>query len=436
MTLNSQKKSESHSDHFFQGLWPCLKGEEISQRREIQCIREELKSLISAPAPVYSALYETTLLRWMEFCQAMPQDMNNPKPYSLLMTALNNAAAVLKIRRGKMLPRHSNSETIAEQEPLWTYAVFTASLWVQLPNLQADRTLELYKNEQEKIGRWHPLAGNLYEAQTFYKILPEPHPIAVDSMACLAGSLTRIIPSVAYRWLTSDQKVWLAWWEVVTQSISPNNELKPLIEKILSQNAQNKVITEASDHHLNLTAVSHPDSKNREDNSESLKNQEMTVPAVVHEKTDEIISLKEKQNLREKLIQNPQKVVSENTFTLEPRAEEANALADIQEWVLHHCSAAGKLNGKKQFIRIPSGLLIRESSLKTLIKENLEYSSVDAVLKLLEHFLEKESQSILVQYPFVQNAREEIISGIILKNEYLYESLKSYPENQWVENGV
>ena len=141
-------------------------------------IRQELKSLISAPVHVYSALYETTLFRLMEFCQAMPQDMNQPKPYSLLMTALENAVAALKIRRGKMLPRHSNSETIAEQEPLWTYAVFTASLWAQLPNLQTDRTVELYKNEQEKIGRWHPLAGNLYEPNTFYKILPEPHPIA------------------------------------------------------------------------------------------------------------------------------------------------------------------------------------------------------------------------------------------------------------------
>ena len=106
-------------------------------------IRQELKSLISAPAPVYAALYETTLFRLMEFCQAMPQNINQPTPYSLLTTTLETAVAALKVRRGVMLPRHSNSETIAEQEPLWTYAVFTASLWVQLPDLQADRTIEL-----------------------------------------------------------------------------------------------------------------------------------------------------------------------------------------------------------------------------------------------------------------------------------------------------
>ncbi len=374
----------------------------------------------------------------MEFCQAMPQDMHQPKPYSLLMTALENAVMALKIRRGKMLPRHSNSETIAEQEPLWTYAVFTASLWAQLPHLQADRTVELYKNEQEKIGRWHPIAGNLYEPHTFYKVLPEPHPIAVDSTACLVGSLTRIIPSVAYRWLTSDQKVWLAWWEVVTQSMSPNNELRPMIEKILPQNTQNKVSTESRDNPVNASAVSHSDSsKNIEDNSDMhSKNGEVEVPPIAHEKIDDIHSSNEKQNSEEKLVQNPKKSESETASTLKPSAEEDNALADIQEWVLHHCSAAGKLNGKKQFVRIPSGLLIRESSLKTLIKENLEYPSVDAVLKLLERYLEKESQSTWVQYPFVHNAKEEIISGIILKNEYLCESLKNYPENQFIENGV
>ncbi len=417
-------------------LWPCLKGEEIAQRREIQSICQELKSLVSAPAPVYAALYETTLFRLMEFCQAMPQNMKEPELYSLLTTALETAVATLKIRRGMMLPRHSNSETIAEQEPLWTYAVFTASLWTQLPNLQTDRTVELYKNEQEKIGRWHPLAGNLYEPHTFYHILPEPHPVAVDSTACLVGSLTRIIPAVAYRWLTSDQKVWLAWWEVVTQSMSPNNELRPMIEKILLKDTQHKVITESRDNPVNASAVSHSDfSKNTENNSEThLKNLEIKISTVAHEKIDDINSSKE--SSEEKPIQNLQKSVSENALTFEPSAEEDNALADIQEWVLHHCSAAGKLNGKKQFVRIQSGLLIRESSLKTLIKENLEYPSVDVVLKLLEHYLEKESQRLWVQYPFIQNAKEEIISGIILKNEYLCESLKNYPENQFIENGV
>ena len=48
MTLNSQRESERNPDNFFQTLWPCLKGEEIAQRREIQSIRQELKSLISA----------------------------------------------------------------------------------------------------------------------------------------------------------------------------------------------------------------------------------------------------------------------------------------------------------------------------------------------------------------------------------------------------
>ena len=115
-----------------------------------------------------------------------------------------------------MMPRHSNSETIAEQEPLWTYAVFIASLWVRLPDLQIDRTIELYKNEQEKIGVWHPVSGNLYEPHTFYKILPKPHPILINRTTCLAANVIKIMPSVACRWLSSDQKVWSAWWEIMT----------------------------------------------------------------------------------------------------------------------------------------------------------------------------------------------------------------------------
>ena len=83
-----------------QRCWPCLTGEEIARRQEFQTLRRELKALISAPAPLYAALYETTLLRFMEFCQAMPQDMHQPKPYSLLTTALETTVAALKVRRG------------------------------------------------------------------------------------------------------------------------------------------------------------------------------------------------------------------------------------------------------------------------------------------------------------------------------------------------
>ena len=220
--------------------------------------------------------------------------------------------------------------------------------------------------------------------------------------------------------------------------MSPNNELRPMIEKIVPQNTQNKVVTESDDNYVNSSAVSRSDSsKNTEDHADThLKNPEIEVPPVTHEKIDDINS--SKQSSEEKPIQNPQKSASETASTLEPSAEEDNALADIQEWVLHHCTAAGKLNGKKQFVRIPSGLLIRESSLKLLIKENSEYPSVDSVLKCLARYLEKEpdSLSVLVQYQFVQDAKKEIISGIILKNEYLCEPLKIYPENQFVENGV
>lgn len=80
------------------------------------------------------------------------------------------------------------------------------------------------------------------------------------------------------------------------------------------------------------------------------------------------------------------------------------------------------------------GLLIRESSLKVFIKENSEYPSVDSVLKLLARYLEQESQDVLIQYHFMQDSKEEIILGIILKNKYLCEYLRNYPENKFVEN--
>jgi hypothetical protein len=121
-----------------------------------------------------------------------------------------------------------------------------------------------------------------------------------------------------------------------------------------------------------------------------------------------------------------------STQQLQP--QEANALADLNQWIMHHCSSAGGLNGKNQFARIQAGLLIRDSSLTHFIKENSEYESVESLLKLLDPCLRKEESQVIFRYCFVHNSTEETLRGIILRRRYLCESLKNSPDNQFIQN--
>ena len=429
--INTDLSDKNYNEH----CWPCLTGEQIAHHQEFQTLRRELKALISAPASLYAAFYETTLLRFMEFCQAMPQDMSQPKPYSLLTTALETTVAALKVRRGVMMPRHSNSETIAEQEPLWTYAVFIASLWVRLPDLQRDRTIELYKNEQEKIGIWHPISGNLYEPHMFYKILSKPHPIMVDHTTCVAANVIKIMPSVAYRWLSSDQKVWSAWWEVMTQSASQHNELRELIQKICPVT---ETIPSPKEEIAVMTSPEIEPEKDKiekiEDSNKQAKKENEDKKSPQPEAPTEVAIIEEDEPFVENTEPEPKVAASERKSTQPLESPETNALEDLNQWIMHHCSSAGGLNGKNQFARIQSGLLIRDSSLTYFIKENSEYESVESLLKLLDPCLRKEENQVIFRYCFVHNSLEETLRGIILRRRYLCEPLKNFPDNQFIQN--
>lgn len=211
-------------------LQPCLSGREIAQQAMSRPYLNNIQQLVSAPHDVYQTLYEATLYRFMEFCQAMPLEMNLA-PYSLLHKHLELAVAVLKLRRGYMLPTNADSEAIAEQEPLWTYALFSLALLERLHHLQEDRSVDLYKNPNERIGIWHPFVGRLYEPDTYYQLKSHPQILRVPAKTLQIAIARKMIPSVAMRWLSGYPDIFHDWFAALTQENEDKNSLAQIIRK-------------------------------------------------------------------------------------------------------------------------------------------------------------------------------------------------------------
>lgn len=212
-------------------LHPCQPGHIIAKKDTIQPYFKQIKQLISAPQDIYEELYLATLHRFCELCQSMPFSIQEPLlPYSLITQQLELTIAALKLRRGKMLPPNADSETIAAQEPLWTYAIFTTCLFTQIERIQADRTIMLYKSEQEQLGVWHPLAGTLFEPDTYYTVLAKSPEIMVQPNLFKATLIGKMIPSVALRWLTAAHSIFTVWQEALTEE-NPGNLLSTLSTK-------------------------------------------------------------------------------------------------------------------------------------------------------------------------------------------------------------
>lgn len=348
-------------------LTPCLSGTIIWQQPALQPYLVQLKQLISAPPDIYQALYMETLLHFAEFCQAMPFDVHEPKPYSLLQRQMELALTALKLRRGKMLPQHSESEIIAEQEPIWTYAIFTACLLTGLSRLHQDRQVELFLNQQEKIGEWSALTGNLFEPQTHYKIKSSHNLPLVRPAICNALLVGRIIPTVALRWLTNQPAIFTSWWQAIThESDSPRDGLSTLIEEAavkINYPLINESNTESS------TALN-------QENQSSLNNQ---------------------------------------------------ALADLTTWVQQYYETKGCDAERDLLLHIPAGLFIEVKRMADFLNLYSKYGSQKDLLKYLDEYLLKENNSPWHRFRLARFEKRLILEGIILPEGFLPPAIKLLP---------
>jgi Putative helicase len=383
-------------------LHACLRGEEIAQHGPFPAFLSQFRALISAPPDTYADLYLTTFYRFMELCQSLPvsaplkNQTTSSTEYSLLSRAFSLAIAALKIRRGRLIPQHSDSEKIAEQEPRWTYALLITILFYSIPMDElAHYRVGLYKNGQQWLGAWHPLTGSLYEPETFFKIEPEKLSQPVDCTLLRAAWVGRLIPAVAIRWLADSDEVFPVWWEAIT-SISFCLERNPLCQ-YFHEAAKNLGVEIEEKKQTNIPTEDRP-----------------VHPAVPTTSENTAALLKEPL---------PSAVKT-------PLSAEKQALIRLTQWLNAH---SGDLEATDNlFIRIKQGLLITEESLQRLISQYTMYASVEAFLKLLAEFLipDKQRQSMKVSYRSIHFESREIRRGVVLAETHLSEPLKQLPSCQ------
>jgi hypothetical protein len=248
----------------FNGLTPCLLGEDIFKLDGLNHYLHEIKNLISCPAGIYEDIYLTTLYRLAEFCQAMPYSTRELNvSYGLLKRQLNLTIAVLKLRRGILLPKNAGAGTIALEEPQWTYAIFSGSLLKNLFVMQSDRNVCIYKETGERIGGWTPLSGSLYQHNLYYDMAYSQNQPVVSPSVLMAAISGRIIPTMAIRWLSDNESLFAEWWNTILNVATvPINNINQLIvdaAKIIGiQLSANEEITSIASIGIKNTAADTP----------------------------------------------------------------------------------------------------------------------------------------------------------------------------------
>ncbi len=213
-----------------EGLTACLPGSQIIGFLPLKPYFNEIRQLVSAPTDVYEQFYLSTLCGVAEFCQAMPFSQTHfTGDYGLLKRQLMLTIAALKLRRGKLLPKQGEIETIAAEEAAWTYALFSTSLLRDLHMAQHNRIVTLHQANGEAAGSWVPLSGSLYEKSRYYRLEWATNKEVTDTAILMAVLAGRIIPPAVIRWLADKNTLYALWWETLLHEPKEGNVLQAII---------------------------------------------------------------------------------------------------------------------------------------------------------------------------------------------------------------
>ncbi len=95
----------------------------------IQQAIQDIKASLAISQQNFNTLYRPIISAFLNKAQPEQSNESNPIPSPSVKYAFLRSIASLQIRRGMMLPPHSDAETCYAQQEAWSYALFIAALW-------------------------------------------------------------------------------------------------------------------------------------------------------------------------------------------------------------------------------------------------------------------------------------------------------------------
>lgn len=354
------------------GLFPCQSGKQLLEKAAPYYVTA-IRNLVSAPNKLYETIYFETLCRFAECCQSMPLNQIS-EDYSLLVQHLKRCLCALKYRQKYLLPRNADSETIAEQEPQWTYAIFSASLCYQLHHIQQDRRIILHNVRGEPIGQWQSFENKLYEPNRYFSLEWGEVSSAITVDEIISSLVKQIVPATVIQWLSQNTTLFALWWDAI-KGMDSGTILSSIIQE----------------------AVNALDTKKIE---------------VLNEKDKAIASVEIAANLPASTHTNEQIEINPVELLLTHLADLTSASDNEIHW-----------------LRIDHGLFVSSTSLNDFVIQNKQYKNSHQLINLINPALVDNAGEYYWQYRPKAFEDRRVLDGIVLKEDVLSETWKNQPIN-------
>ena len=200
-----------------------------------QKLVNQIAGLVGTPPLFFQQYYNDTLISFADFVQEIPLSIQE-RSITLLEYKLSRVIQALARRRGYLLPPGVESEIIAAEADIWTYAVFLAALMHNLGACLLMQEVDMVDRKGDHIGYWEPYLGTMPDSAICYRLNAAKGPF--DS--CLANQLTvllipHLVPEMGQRWIWGNKSLIVCVLGTLTNNVIEAGILREIVEPAVKQ---------------------------------------------------------------------------------------------------------------------------------------------------------------------------------------------------------
>ena len=209
-------------------FYPILSARELLETEARQKILKSLPALSALSINEYNLLYLKTIYNFSEFVQSLPETKNSYYSHKggLLDHGLDRTRMALALCHAYFLESPSENDELKipkQQQSLWIYAIFTASLLLDVGKLYVKQFITMSDRQGKILKSWSPFEGPMtlqLPSRTHYRFDFE-----VENKERLKSLVTpllarQLLPVAGFNWLASDKNVLEAWLAILEDDLT------------------------------------------------------------------------------------------------------------------------------------------------------------------------------------------------------------------------
>ncbi|HEV2613817.1 MAG TPA: TraI domain-containing protein [Gammaproteobacteria bacterium] len=210
-----KKKPLSQKVALQKNATPILSAEDLLSSEKRQQTLSDIRTLLNLPDEEYDKVFLSVIHNFALFVQNLPETERSfyASLGGMIDHALERASLSLFLARTYLLPEGTTLSSVSEEEMLWVYAIFTASLLLDVGKIPTRHVVSLTDANGNVSEAWHPYTGpmQIKGSTTHYVFgFMDEHN---DHLRWMVTPLLarQIVGDTGFNWLSSNEEVLQAW---------------------------------------------------------------------------------------------------------------------------------------------------------------------------------------------------------------------------------